>query len=84
VRAYPIKLRFRWDGELPRAGDFLKAPRGRTAYEITAIKLGDRGTDQAGERVRPQAFSGVFTVCRWEPKEVPSHARIHPWQWDKR
>lgn len=67
-------LRFRWEGELPRVGQFLKAPRGRTAYEIVAIRSrpGDHGD------------VGTFKVARWTPSEVPPEATVHPWQWDKR
>jgi hypothetical protein len=64
-------LRFRWEGELPRLGHFLKARRGRTAYEIVGIRVIEPGR-------------GTFRVCRWEPQELPEHAVVHELVWDKR
>jgi hypothetical protein len=69
------KLRFTWNGDVPpRVGFFLKAPRGRTAYEIVAIRIKAQGPP----------MTGIFTVCRWEPSELPEHAVVCDWRWDRR
>lgn len=67
-------LRFRWEGELPRVGHFLKAPRGRNAYEILEITFAKLSGQRAGR----------FKVCRWEARALPPEVTIHEWRWDRR
>lgn len=70
----PTTLRFR-GGVLPRVGDFLKAPRGRTAYRITDMRWG--AAPLGGHR-------GTFYVERWRPADVPPGSTVHTWHWGKR
>lgn len=80
-------LRFHFDVR-PRVGEFFKAPRGRTAYEIVKIRWNTKDWSYIaeGDTMGPATgiWRGTFTVCRWEPKEVPPGATLHAWQWDKR
>jgi len=71
------QLRAHWIGDPPRPGEFLKAPRGRTAYEITAIRKVSRAGLGTGPRY-------VLTVERWNPGDVPIGATVHEWIWDRR
>ena len=61
----PVTLAcLRWSGELPRPGQFLKAPRGRTAFEIVQVIP-----------VRPGAAAVArFRCVRHDPAEVPPAA----------
>jgi hypothetical protein len=71
------QLRARWAGAPPLVGQFLKAARGRTAYEITAVRKVGRAGLGTGAK-----FS--LTVERWNPADVPAHAVVHEWKWDRR
>lgn len=71
------KLTARWPGiDPPRPGQFLKAPRGRTAYEIVEV----RQRKSTGQR-----NYNLLLICnRWRPADVPEGATIRAWYWDKR
>lgn len=69
------KLTARWTGPLPSPGQFLKAPRGRTAYEFVSAR-------PIMSRRKGRRF--VFTVVRHPASCVPEGATVHDWFWDKR
>lgn len=66
-------IRCRWTGPLPRPGHFMKAARGRKAFEICEIQ----------ERPK-NAYPYRLKVIAWPVSEVPDHAVVHPFIWDKR
>lgn len=77
----PVTLQARWHGPPPALGDYLKAPRGRTAYLIHAIaKIVPRGYGQ------PMLGHYRLRIKCWRvpPSEVPQGAAVHPWKWDRR
>jgi len=69
----PRWVRCRWQGDLPRPGHFMKAERGRKAFEICAI-----------EPWPDSAYPYRIKVLPWALSEVPDHAVIHPFVWDRR
>lgn len=72
-----VHLTARWNGLCPpRAGQWLMAPAGRTAYEITAVRR-RRLTSRRG-------YNFVLTCVRHLPSDVPARATVHVWTWDKR
>lgn len=65
---------YRWDDDLPLPGEFVKAPRGRTAFMVVAIK-----------RSRPGSRAIAKLICeRWPAGSLPRDARVHGWEWAKR
>lgn len=79
-----MKLRARWTGPLPRAGDYLASPtRPRYAYKVlggTRIEPLVRWASDAKAEVRRLAIE----VDRVPLVSVEPSARVHPWRWDKR
>lgn len=74
----PCRLSMDWpDGFSLRIGQFLKAKRGRTAYEITAMREVKRRDPAAGRRF-------VLTCERWNPTDVPDGATVHSFYWYNR
>lgn len=73
------KLTARWTPMRgpPMPGQFLKAPKGRTAYEIVAVRKIKQTADRNGNRY-------MLTCARWNPNDVPPGATVHTWHWDKR
>lgn len=74
----PCKLTMRWGGDPPTIGQFLKAEKGRTAYEITGIR---------GVRRRRPGLGGptlVLTCARHAATDVPEGATVHEIRWSKR
>lgn len=63
-----------WAGPLPTPGTYLKAPRGRTAYEVLAFLPA-----RAGARTL-----GRLRCRRVVPSEVPEGATVFGWQWARR
>jgi hypothetical protein len=78
------KLRARWIGHPPRAGDYLmSALRPRYAYRV------ERVTNSSSEvNWDPVAKTEVrrllIEAARVAPAGIPKHARIHSWKWDTR
>ena len=73
-RDYAMKLRARWVGDLPRAGDYLMSTsRPKFAYRVLEVKT-------HGSMCRQLTIE----VDRLLAGDVPMHARIHPWRWDAR
>lgn len=71
------KLTARWHGPMPLPGHFLKAPKGRTAYEfVSARRINPRGNRRR--------YGYVFTVVRHPASSVPAAATVHEWRWDRR
>lgn len=65
-----------WRGPAPRPGMYLKADRGRTAYEITAVRELPRGT-LGTRRYR-------FAVRRLAATDLPTGATVIEWVWNHR
>lgn len=74
----PCTLTATWYGEPPRLGHFLKSDRGRTAYEITALREVVPRSPAAGCR------RFVLTCLRHAPGDVPAGATVHRWRWARR
>lgn len=74
----PVTLNMTWRGERPKVGCFLRTARGRTAYEITAIRAAKSTMKTLGSRRL------VLTCARWEPKEVPAEATVLGFTWNRR
>jgi hypothetical protein len=79
-----MKLRARWIGPPPRAGDYLmSAVRPRYAYRIKEVTnvssnvLWDPGAKAEARRL-------LIVADRIAAGSVPPNAQIHPWKWDKR
>jgi hypothetical protein len=79
-----VKIRARWLGPLPKAGDYLMSEvRPRFAYCL-------RSVTPTSPRVRwdmdakAEVHQLVFEVDRIAAAGVPKHARVHSWKWDKR
>lgn len=73
----PCKLTMDWHDDSVRSGHFLKAKRGRTAYEVTAIREVERR-----ELTGLRRFA--LTCVRWSPADVPDGATVHAFHWYKR
>ncbi|WP_234053714.1 MULTISPECIES: hypothetical protein [unclassified Xanthobacter] len=63
-----------WDGPPPMPGIYLKAPKGRTAYEVLAF-----WSARAGSKI-----VGRLRCRRLEPKEIPAGATVIAWYWAQR
>lgn len=74
----PCKLTMRWGGAPPRPGQWLKSAKGRTAYEITAVRSVARRTRGLGGPVL------VLTCARHAPADVPEGAIVHEIRWSPR
>lgn len=60
-----------WEGKRPKVGDFFSARRPKVVYEIVDI--------------RPCRSAPFALVClRWNPRDVPAGAVVHPWVWSPR
>lgn len=60
-----------WEGKRPQVGEFFAARRPKVAYEIIEI--------------RPSRTAMFALVClRWNPRDVPKAAIVHPWVWSPR
>jgi hypothetical protein len=79
-----VKLRARWIGPRPRAGDYLMSEvRPRFAYRITQVtSMSPYVTWDQGAKAEVHQLQ--FVVDRIARAAVPKHATIHPWKWDKR
>lgn len=62
-------MRVTWYGPVPALGEFFKSPKGRTAYEVLAI------------RALPTRYQYAFKLERWKPADVPEGAVVHGWRW---
>jgi len=81
-------LRARWFGHPPMVGDYLmsarmSARRPRYAYRVKNV------TNASSEvywdpMAKLEARRLQLVVVRVARDEVPRHARIHAWRWDKR
>jgi hypothetical protein len=79
-----VKLRARWIGPPPRAGDFLMSTvRPRYAYRIKEVTNASSHVhwDQAA---KAEARQLQIVADRVATTAVPKDARVHPWKWDKR
>lgn len=79
-----MKLRARWIGPPPRAGDYLmSAVRPRYAYRIEEVINASSHVlwDSAAKAETRQI---QIVVDRVAVTAVPKAARVHPWKWDKR
>lgn len=79
-----MKLRARWVGPPPRAGDYLMSDtRPRYAYRVEQVTcasshvLWDPTAKAETRRLQ-------IVVDRVATSAVPQHSRIHPWKWDRR
>lgn len=79
-----MKLRARWIGPPPRAGDYLMSEiRPRYAYRVErVVKAFPEVTWDRVAKAEVHLLD-VF-VDRVGVSAVPEHARVHPWKWDKR
>lgn len=67
-----MKLRARWEGDLPRIGDYMMSQsRPRNAYRIVYVRERKPGTID-------------LVVDRVSATTVPEGATVHPWKWDAR
>lgn len=64
-----------WQGDLPRFGEFIMAPRGRTAFRVVEIRM----PMKPGARYR--ARFGCERVAR---AALPAGAIVHDWFWHSR
>lgn len=63
-----------WDGDLPLPGQWIRAPRGRTAYMILEVK-----------RPTGSATYAAKLVCERHPHSAPRFEdTVYGWQWTKR
>ena len=82
--AEAVKLRARWLGPPPRAGDFLmSAVRPRYAYRIDEVinASSQVGWDPAAKKETRRLQIVAERVAK---DDVPPHVRVHPWKWDRR
>lgn len=63
-----------WSGPPPTPGIYMKAPRGRTAYEVLSF-----APARAGSKI-----FGRVKCRRLPPGEIPEGATIFEWKWSKR
>jgi hypothetical protein len=79
-----VKLRARWSGLPPRVGDYLASPtRPRFAYRVCDVRNVDslvRWDPAQKKELRRLAIE----VDRLPIAELPTTARVHDWNWDKR
>lgn len=79
-----MRLRARWIGPPPRAGDYLmSALRPRHAYRIDQVI--DATSHVSWDPVAKAETRRLQIVAERVAKEaVPPHTRIHSWKWDRR
>lgn len=74
-----LKLRARWIGRLPRVGDYLMSPiRPRYAYRVASVDRVSEVHAKAETRMLQLEVERAYLA------EVPPHAQIHSWRWDRR
>lgn len=79
-----MKLRARWIGPPPRAGDYLMSQiRPRYAYRITSV-INASSCVRWDSTAKAEARQLQIVADRVATTEVPKHARIHAWKWDRR
>lgn len=68
-----------WEGfDQPGVGQFMKSPRGRTAYEICSMR-------EVQMREPRRGIKRYRMHCqRWQPSEVPDGATVWEIYWNKR
>ena len=79
-----MKLRARWVGPPPRAGDYLmSATRPRYAYRVEQVTCASSNVlwDPAA---KAESRHLQIVADRVAKESVPTHARVHPWKWDRR
>ena len=77
-----MKLRARWIGELPAAGEYLMSQhRPKFAYKITSI----HSHEELHEHPRLNTLHKIeLIVEKVTLHAVPEAAVVHPWKWDPR
>lgn len=79
-----MKLRARWNGPWPRVGDYLASPtRPRFAYRVREVRRVDPLVRWDSVR-KAELRRLTFEVDRVSIADVPTAARVHDWNWDKR
>jgi len=79
-----MKLRARWVGPPPRAGDYLMSQvRPRYAYRITEV-INPSSKVLWDPAAKAEARKLQIVADRVAVSAVPEHARVHPWKWDQR
>lgn len=79
-----MKLRARWLGAPPRAGDYLMSPtRPRFAYRVINVSVARNLVSWDAAR-KAEARQLTIDVERVQPGAVPSTSRVHAWRWDRR
>lgn len=63
-----------WDGPLPLPGEFVMAPKGRTAFMVVRVDVARPGRKHVAK----------FSCERWPAASLPPDARVHPWEWARR
>lgn len=79
-----MKLHARWNGPPPRAGEFLMSTvRPRYAYRIVEVI---NTSSQVGWDPATKAETRRLQIVaeRVAKDDVPPHARIYSWKWDRR
>ncbi len=75
----PCILRARWPAMrgplLP--GNYLKAPKSQTVYEITAALAHRRIEERRG-------YNYALSCIRHAPSDVSAGSTVHNWYWDRR
>lgn len=71
-------LTARWSTRRPpMVGMWLKADKGRTAYEIVEVIKIKNSTNRRGYNFR-------LKCAKHTPSDIPDHVTVHRWYWDKR
>ena len=79
-----MTLRARWNGPVPRVGDYLASPtRPRFAYCVREVRCADSIVRwDAGRKAELRRLA--IEVDRIPIDKLPTTARLHPWRWDSR
>lgn len=79
-----MKLRARWSGAPPKAGDYLRSPtRPRFAYRVRSLSVvGNRVQWDIARKTEVRQLT--IDADRVEISAVPQSARVHDWRWDRR
>ena len=79
-----MKLRARWHGPPPRVGDYLASPtRPRFAYRVCGVRHVDPLVRWDPAR-KAELHRLAIEADRVPIVELPTAARVHDWNWDKR
>jgi len=79
-----VKLRARWIGPPPRAGDYLmSAVRPRYAYRVEQV-IASSPSVTWDPIAKAEVRRLQIVADRVATTVVPKHVRIHPWKWDRR